>query len=384
MKILITTDTYIYQTSGATNSIVALKNELRKLGHDARVLSLSPNNKSFEKDDDYFIASSPALIYPGARISLRTHSKIIKDIISWRPDIVHLQSEFSSRILANKIIHTLKIPFIYTCHALYEDYTQYFCPSKKLGRAIIKHASNKYYSSSSALVVPSKKLEKVEKDYGIKCPIEVIPTGIDLTKYQRKLTAKDKKQILSELKLPDTNKCLVAVSRLAKEKNIDELLDYLPNLLSRDDKIKLIFVGDGPYRKKLENKVAKMRLQKSVVFTGMIPSDQVYKYYQLGIFVCASTSETQGLTYVEALASGVPMVCREDACLEGVITDSENGFIYRNEEDFSDSIIKIINNPTLAKEMGKKSFEKSTAFGKEEFGKRIEKLYRKVLTTYYN
>lgn len=380
MKILISSDVYEYQTSGVTNSVVVLRDELRKLGHDVRMLVLSPNNKSYFKNDSYYIASRPIPIYPGARFSLRTHDKLIKEIIKWKPDIVHVQTEFSCRILANKIIKALNIPFVMTCHGLYEEYISYFCPSKRLGKIIIKRLSNKYYNNSQTLIVPSNKLKVKEEEYMIKCPIEVIPSGIELSKYQKKLSHSEKKKILSELHLSDNNKYIVTVCRLAVEKNIDEILDYLPDLLDIDKEIKFIIVGDGPYKSKLVKKVRKMNLQNNVVFTGMIPSDQVYKYYQLGnIFVCASTSESQGLTYIEALANRMPMVCKKDECLNEVIDDGVNGFVFEKKQDFIKYIISILNDKSLANKMGKKSFEKSRNFSKEEFGIKMEKLYISIV-----
>ncbi len=379
MKILISSDVYEYQTTGATNSIVTLRDELRKRGHDVRMLVLSPNNKSYFQDDAYYIASKPIPIYPGARISLKKHDKLIDEIIKWQPDIVHAQSEFSSKILVNRVIKQLHIPFVMTCHAQYEEYTKYFCPSRKLGRAVVKVMSKKIYNPAKTLIAPSNKMRVIEEGYGVKCPIEVIPTGIDLQKYQKKLSAKEKAELLAGLHLRSTDKILVTVCRLAIEKNIDEILAYLP-YLQKKEKLKFVIVGDGPYRKKLEKKVAKIGLEKYVIFTGMIPADEVYKYYQLGdVFVCASTSETQGLTYVEALAAGLPLVCKKDDCLVGIIDNGINGYTFENEKEFTNSVRTILDNESLKKKMGKKSSEKSMAFSKEEFGAKIEQLYKLIL-----
>ena len=380
MKILISSDINEYQLSGATHSVYALTEELRRLGHEVKLLLLSTDGKSHRDGDSYYIASLPIPVYPTARFSLKTHDKLIKELIEWRPDIVHVQSEFTSRFLANAVIKALNIPYVITCHALYQDYTKYFCPSKKLAKKIIKWQSHVCYDNSKTLIVPSKKLKIVEESYGIKCPIRIIPTGINLKKYQKKLSKKEKMKLLSDLGLPDSNKYMVTISRLAYEKNIDEILKYMPALLKKDKDIKFIIVGDGPYRNKLEKMVKKLGLQNNVIFTGAVPFDDVYKYYQLGnVFVCASTSETQGLTYVEALASGMPMVCKKDPCLEGVLTNGRNGYIFENENEFVNGILKIIGDKALASKMGKFSFERSNNFGLKEFGKEVEKVYKKVL-----
>lgn len=121
-------------------------------------------------------------------------------------------------------------------------------------------------------------------------------------------------------------------------------------------------------------------MNDNVIFTGMIKPNEVYKYYQLGnIFVCASTSESQGLTYIEALANRLPMVCKKDECLEDIIDNGINGFIFENKNEFIESIIKILNDKKLEEKMGKISFKKSNNFSKEEFGLKMERLYKKIL-----
>ena len=374
MKILLATDEYINQINGITNSVVALKNELTKLGHDVRVLTLSPNNKSYVKDSDYYISSIHVPIYPDARYSFRKNDKLLKKIIEWSPDLVHIQTEYSARVLANKIIKKLNIPYVITCHAMYEDYIRYWCPSKKLGKFIIKKLSNKYYNPSKTLVVPSIKLKRKEIEYGVKCPIEVIPTGIDLKKFNNRISLEERKKLLKKYNIDIDKKVLVTVSRVAVEKDIEEIINYFKLLLEKDSNYRLLIVGDGPDKKNLENLVGKLELNEYVKFTGMIMPDEVYKYYQLGdIFVCASTSESQGLTYVEALASSLPLVCRKDDCLLDIIETGKNGFIYENYDGFIESVLKT------NKDMGKKSLEISKKYSKEEFGITMEKLYKEIL-----
>ena len=91
--------------------------------------------------------------------------------------------------------------------------------------------------------------------------------------------------------------------------------------------MKLLIVGDGPVREELEEHCERLGLTDKVTFTGMIAPDKVGEYYHLGdVFVNASTSETQGLTYVEAMAAGLPMLCKSDECLEGLVKDGINGW----------------------------------------------------------
>ena len=155
----------------------------------------------------------------------------------------------------------------------------------------------------------------------------------------------------------------------------------MPALLRADPEIKLLIVGDGPHRAELERHVGEVGVTKNVVFAGMINRAEVYKYYQTGdIFVCASTSESQGLTYVEALSSGLPLVCRRDDCLCGVLDDGENGYQYETETEFVRGVMRILSDRELAHDMQLRSLENAEAFGAETFGRRMEQLYLDVLS----
>ncbi len=126
---------------------------------------------------------------------------------------------------------------------------------------------------------------------------------------------------------------LLSVSRIGKEKNIDELIGYMKHLT--DKKISMVLVGDGPAKENLEKLTEKLGLSDIVKFTGMIAPETVPLYYQMAdLFVSASTSEAQGLTYIEALATSTPLLCRKDDCLEGVLQEGLNGYSYINEAEF--------------------------------------------------
>lgn len=114
----------------------------------------------------------------------------------------------------------------------------------------------------------------------------------------------------------------------------------------------------------------------AVVFAGMVPPEQVGDWYQLGdLFVSASTSETQGLTYAEALAAGVPALCRADPCLSGVIRDGENGGQYQDEADFLRKLSLFRSQPHRREQLSRCARESAESFSAETFACRMERLY---------
>ena len=173
--------------------------------------------------------------------------------------------------------------------------------------------------------------------------------------------------------MPDTA-VLLYVGRLAREKNVEEIILYQEMIKKRN--AVLMIVGDGPFRRELEMLAEKKGLLSSIIFTGMVSSEDIWKYYQAGdLFVSASTSETQGLTYAEALAAGVPTLCRADPCLSGVIRDGENGWQYQDEADFLRKLSVFRSQPHRREQLSRCARESAELFSAETFACRMERLY---------
>ena len=116
----------------------------------------------------------------------------------------------------------------------------------------------------------------------------------------------------------------------------------------------------------------------------MIDSSKVGNFYsQADVFVSASTSETQGLTFIEAMACSTPIICRHDDCLEGVLIDGKTGFGYDTEEEFIEYLNRILDNEELRCEMGrncKRLVDEN--YTEDSFANKIEKIYKKVIEEY--
>ena len=136
-------------------------------------------------------------------------------------------------------------------------------------------------------------------------------------------------------------------------------------------------MGDGPDRPRLEQTAAALSLAApDVVFAGMVPPEQVADWYQLGdLFVSASTSETQGLTYIEALAAGVPALCRADPCLTGVVRNGENGWQYRDQADFQTRLSEFLSQPHRRERLSRSARASAEEFSAQRFAERAEAIY---------
>ena len=324
MKILITTDWYEPVINGVVTSVVNLSNELKKRGHEVKILTLSRNHHTYTDGDVIYAASIGAgKIYPEARLKMPVIKAVIDKIIEWKPDVIHSQCEFSTFFMAKKIADETNAPIVHTYHTVYEDYTHYFSPNATWGRKVVQKLTRMLSARVDAMIAPSRKIEDVLEKYNVLCPVEVIPSGIDTDKFGKYIGTDSRYRIRQQYGLSKDQTVLLYVGRLAKEKNTLEILRCQKSV-SRYGTA-LMIIGDGPYRAEIEEQVKELGISDSVIFTGMIEPDKVAEYYQAGdFFVSASTSETQGLTYVEALAAGIPLLCREDPCLIDVVDSGKN------------------------------------------------------------
>lgn len=380
MKILITTDWYAPAINGVVTSVLNLQRELTAQGHDVKVLTLSRTSRSYRLGNVTYIgAVSAGKIYPGARFRTAPARHLLMSLKNWHPDIIHSQCEFSTFLMARKLSNATGAPLIHTYHTVYENYTHYFSPSRKWGRHAIAAFSRLVLSHTAAVIVPTEKVQNLLLGYRVNRPIRVIPTGIDLSRFPAQVDTAALDQLREKFRIPSDNLILIYVGRLAEEKNISFLLRCLASLQRKD--ITLLLVGNGPYRKALERQVQELGIENHVVFTGMISPEDIPVYYRLGdLFVSASTSETQGLTYLEALASGLPALCQSDPCLNGVIENGVNGWQFRDPVEFRAYLNRFLNNPALRKEMSMNaSAIAERNFSAKNFAARVVAVYKEVI-----
>ena len=383
MKVLITTDLYTTATNGVVTSVRNLSRELEEAGNEVKILTLSDTVHSHREGNIYYIHSMPLKVYPDVRMPLprTSHSqKLLKEIIQWKPDIIHSQCEFFSFHYARRIAKRTGAPLVHTYHTQYEQYVSYVLPGRWAGDFLVRTFSRERLKKVDIIIAPTAKMKQVLEDYGVKNDIEIVPSGICLQQHQGRMTEQEREQMRQLLGIPQEHRVVLNLGRLGTEKNLDEVVRLFALQLQRQPNLTLLIVGDGPAREKLCQQAKELGISDHVIFTGMVEPDQVQKYYQLGdVFVSASTSETQGLTYIEAAANGLPLVCREDPCLDGVIAQGENGFTYTSPDEFLDEMDRVLEDADWCVCAGQKSEEIASRYGKEQFAQNIEAVYEAAI-----
>jgi len=292
--------------------------------------------------------------------------------------VIHSQTEFGVGTFSRVVASQLRIPIVHTYHTYYEDYMYYITKGHfdKTSRKFVKELANYYCDKSiDELIVPTKKIYDVYKDkYKFKRDVNIIPTGLEIEKfYKENFDIKEVNKIKEKYKINKNDFVLLFVGRIGKEKNIDLLINNMV------DNTKLVIVGDGPDIDFYKELVKQNKVEDKVIFVGKIPYNEIPIYYQLGdIFVTASTSETQGLTVIEALASSLPILAIDDDSFKSVI-NGENGFLFKNEEEYKEILNKIVKDKNIIKEKSEKARESSKNYSSETFALRVLEVYNKAI-----
>lgn len=375
MKILLTTDWYTPAVNGVVTSVLALRRQLLAHGHDVRVLTLAGGLRGWQADGVWAVGSVDAgAIYPGARLRTPDAAAAVRALAAWGPDVVHSQCEFSTFPLAKRIARACGAPLLHTYHTVYEDYTHYFSPSRRWGRAAVRAFTRHIAAGCDAFIAPTAKVARLLESYGVACPVHTLPTGIDTARFAR-VDPAAAAALRARWGVQPGQAVLLYVGRLAQEKNIGELLALAQRLGAQGAAAKLVLVGDGPQRARLQAQAG-----PQVVFAGMAAPSFVPVCYAAGdIFLSASTSETQGLTYLEALAAGRPAVCRADPCLQDVIVDGVNGWQYHTPEELERHVRALLADGPARRAMGRCAAATAARFSEQAFALQAAALYRRAI-----
>lgn len=381
-KILITTDLYATNTNGVVTSIQNLFDELTAKGHDVRILTISGDIHFHKEGAVYYVRSLPlGMVYPDVRMPASLpNNKWIQELIDWKPDVIHSQCEFFSFQFATRISRATGAPIIHTYHTLYEQYVTYLVPSKRLGHYLVRLLSRERLRKVKTVVAPTAKVEHALQSYGVHNPIQIVPSGISLEQHYRRLSPEERARKRRQLGIREDQQVMLNLGRLGTEKNLGELMAFFAEALRSNEALVFLIVGDGPAKEDLERQARELGVADHVIFTGMVDPSQVQNYYQLAdVFVSASTSETQGLTYIEAAANGLPLLCRQDDCLEDVLKDGENGYEYASAQEFLQAMHQVMGDPKWREAASKRSEEIAAGFEKKAFGSAMESVYESVL-----
>lgn len=390
MRIALVSDAYTPDINGVVTSVVTLQNALEKLGHDVFVIT---NHKGYKIQYDNQILRLPGIelkkLY-GFKFSTPLHFRAVEIVEKMNLDIIHVHTEFGVGIFGRMVARTLNIPVVITYHTMYEDYTHYvnFLNSKKIenaSRKMVGKFSGFISNTAQGVISPSEKTKESLLNYGVFAPVYVIPTGLDFSMFEQENIDFDKvKQIKEQYHINENDKVVLFVGRIAAEKSIDiqiKGMQYVEN-----ENVKLMIVGGGPQLEELKTMTKELNLEHRVIFTDRVDRSEIANYYACGdCFVSASLSETQGLTFIEAMAARLIVFARYDDVLKDLVVENESGYFFVDEKEFA---IKVDNyfafDEEKQQQMKQQAKQKVAIYDSNVFASKVVSVYYQAIDDYNN
>jgi len=400
MKIAMFTDAYYPRINGVTVSVHSYATELSKLGHTVCVVCLEYseeqqksaffNEKESDEKSPFKIVRIPSWSFSAISKEDRVAKfdkwhRVKKIMRDFKPDVIHINSEWVIGYFGAMYAVHDKIPFVFTFHTMWEDYlVNYvnFLPDsglRKIGRSVVKF----YLKRADVIIAPTKKIASVVQDYGIQKTPEILPTGIvdSLEKYSLIRQGTISLQILKKFPQLVGKKVLLFVGRIVKEKNLAFLYDVLEEVKKEYSLTALLFVGGGPYLEELQKIARERNLSSSVAFAGYIPSTDIIYFYKFSqVFVFPSKTETQGLVTVEAMLAGLPVVAIGELGTVDVMQGDNGGFMVKDDvKEFSEKVVTLIKNAKVRKKKIKDAVEWGKKWKISSLTPRLVECYEKAI-----
>jgi len=195
-----------------------------------------------------------------------------------------------------------------------------------------------YRNTPFAAVSESSRQELM--DVGIKSDIHLLPNAIHIADYPMNPALKSPTPLIGYL------------GRLKKYKSVNHLLDAMPEVFKVVSDAKLMIIGDGDDRPRLERQAKSLGIADRVIFTGYVSHQQKVKLLQkIWCVANPSPKEGWGLTVIESNACGCPVIAADSPGLRDSVVDGQTGWLYPygDIQALADRLIKLLENPTLRK-----------------------------------
>jgi glycosyltransferase involved in cell wall biosynthesis len=176
---------------------------------------------------------------------------------------------------------------------------------------------------------------------------------------------------------------LISVGRLISGKEFEFLIDGFNEAIKEVQNLKLIIIGDGVLKSKLEKKVAKLGIQDKVIFAGRINHKELLKHYSTtDIFLLLSSYENFSNAVLEAMSCGLPIVVTNVGGIPEVVKDGKNGFLIKPKDpvQIAEKVLLILNNRELKQKFLNNNKEEVEKYSLDNVVEKLEKIYINILS----
>jgi len=320
VKIALVTETFPPEINGVAMTLHRVVQGLHKRGHSLEVICPKRKDRlDFDTENTFswfFVRGLPIPKYSELRFGLPGFRQLTRHWTATRPDLIHIATEGPLGWSAARTAHKLKIPFITTFHTNFDAYGSHY--GYGFLQKIVAAWMRSIRQHAQATFVPNAVLKTTLEANGFK-HLAILSRGVDTELFAPE--HRDPSLRASWGASPETP-VAIYVGRIAGEKNIPLTVDAWLEMRAILPTLKLVIVGDGPERKKLEANYP------DIHFAGMRRGQDLARHYaSADTFLFASTTETFGNVVTEAMASGLAVLAYDYAAPHKYIVDEENGYL---------------------------------------------------------
>jgi glycosyltransferase involved in cell wall biosynthesis len=374
LRIGLFTNNYFPMLGGVPTAVETIRRSLGALGHEVVIVAPRMADAPDDERSVLRVPAVPAPTYPDFALSLPLGPTLTRRLLALEFDMYHAHHPFLLGATARRLARASGRPLVFTNHTLYDRYAHYVpLPRGMVAQGAIRWSA-RFADTADLVLTPSDFVARRLRTQGVGRPIEVIPTGIDLERFQ----PGDRAAARQTLGLDQDERVLLYVGRLDREKNLDFLVDAVAHV--RTPRLRLLLVGRGTQAAMLRRAAAARGLGDRVEFRGGAPPESLPAYYRAAdAFVFASTTETQGLAVLEAMACGLPVVAVRASGIEEAVTDGVSGLlVLEDAEAFAAAVDQILADSDLGAKLAIGGREAASAFGSTALAERLVTAYQRA------
>ena len=381
MNIAMFTDSYLPEVNGVVTSVASYAAALRRRGHTVTIIApASSRNGTRDAGDEenaiIRLASATFPMYPDYRMAFPGPLAALRRVEALRPDIVHVHSGFVVGAYGAWFAKRRHMPLVGTYHTLWTEYTHYSPLGPALGKAQMIWLSRTFCNACDRIIAPTERVRAILRhDYAIATPIEVLPSGLSA-----QVLEADPARAAALRAERGGGPALLYAGRLGHEKNLHYLLDAIIVAHALVPHLRSTIAGCGPLAGELRRRVQASGLEHTITLTGAVPQRDLATYYAASdAFVFASTTETQGLVLLEAMAHGLPVIAyASDVSREVVGTDA--GIVIDGGPDvFAAQLASLLKDQPRRDRMAQAARARALPYHSDRLVTELEGLYMRAL-----
>ena len=389
MRVALFTDSFLPFICGATFAALNQVNALANSGHEVRIYcpgSKGSDAKSAELHDSITLRKVPLSLPWGGQPDLNVVFPALwptmKDLRAFKPDVVHVHTEWGTGWAGVYAAWRLKIPVLGTFHTFWDDprYVHHFpWPNWKIIQRAMGNYSAFFYRRCTATIAPSTSVQRHLSQRNLDAV--VVSNGMPTPTLA---SADEIRQLRAEFGVRG-GPTFLYLGRVSFEKSLPICFEAFKIVLADHPDAQFVMIGDGPEMTAIKETVRSLEIESSVIFTGAVPHEELIRRNlpRLGdVFVTASETENQPVSILEGMSFGLPAIGPRSRGIPELIEPEQNGLLFAPGyvTELVAHMKRVASDEALRETLVRGAFETSAFHSIEHTGKRLLQLYQNCIS----